>query len=79
LSATYKILPTTLLSRLTPYAEDNIGGHQYVFRCNISIIDHIFCIRKILEKKWEYTESLHQLFMDLKLMIELGRRYCVIF
>jgi len=28
--------------------------------------DHIFCIRQILEKKWEYNEAVHQLFIDFK-------------
>ena len=28
--------------------------------------DHIFCIRQILEKKWEHNEAEHQLFIDLK-------------
>ena len=28
--------------------------------------DHIFCIRHILEKKWEYNEAVHQLFIDFK-------------
>jgi hypothetical protein len=27
---------------------------------------HIFCIRQILEKKWEYNEAVHQLFVDFK-------------
>jgi hypothetical protein len=26
-----------------------------------STTDHIFCIRQILEKKWEYNEAVHQL------------------
>jgi hypothetical protein len=26
--------------------------------------DQIFCIRQILEKKWEYSETVHQLFID---------------
>jgi hypothetical protein len=28
--------------------------------------DHIFCIRQILEKKKEYNEAVHQLFIDYK-------------
>jgi len=28
--------------------------------------DNIFCIRQILEKKWEYNEAVHQLFRDFK-------------
>jgi hypothetical protein len=28
--------------------------------------DHIFCVRQILEKKWEYNEAVHQVFVDFK-------------
>jgi hypothetical protein len=28
--------------------------------------DHIFCIRQILEKSEEYSETVQQLFVDLK-------------
>jgi hypothetical protein len=28
--------------------------------------DHLFCIRQILEKIWEYNEVVHQVFTDLK-------------
>jgi len=43
-STIYKILSNILLSRLTPYAEEITGDHQYGFRCNRSTADHIFCI-----------------------------------
>ena len=62
----YKILSNILLSILTPYEEDIIGGHQCEFRRNRSTTDHIICIRQILEKKWKYNEAVHQLFIDLK-------------
>jgi hypothetical protein len=42
------------------------GGHQCGFRRSRSTTDHIFCIRQILEKKWEYNEAVHQLFIDFK-------------
>jgi hypothetical protein len=29
---------------------------QPVLKCNRSTIDQIFCIRQILEKKWEYND-----------------------
>ena len=45
-----KFLSNILLSTLTPFAEEIIGDHQCVFRCNWSTTDHIFCIRQILEK-----------------------------
>jgi hypothetical protein len=35
--------------------------------------DHIFCIRHILEKKWEYNE-MHQLFIDFKQACDSFRR-----
>ena len=66
LPTTYKILSNILLSRLIPYAEEVIGDHQCGFRRDRSTTDHIFCIRQILEKKWEYNEAVHQLFIDFK-------------
>jgi hypothetical protein len=66
LSTTYKILSNILLSRLTPYAEKIIGEHQCGFRRNRSTTDHIFCIPQLLEKKREYNEAVHQLFIDSK-------------
>jgi hypothetical protein len=41
-----------------------IGDHQFGFRHNRSTTDRIFYIRQILEKKWEYNETVHQLFVD---------------
>jgi hypothetical protein len=66
LSTTYKILSNILLSRLTPYAEEIIEEHQ----CGFSI----FCIRQILEKKWEYNEAVRQLFIDFKKAYDSVRR-----
>jgi hypothetical protein len=65
-STTYKILSSILLSMLTPHAGEIIGYHQCGFRRRRLTTDHIFCIRQILEKKWELNETVHQLFMDLK-------------
>ena len=61
-----KILSSILLSRLIPYAKEIIEDHQCGFNRNRTTIDHIFCIRQILEKKWEYNEEFHQLFIDFK-------------
>jgi hypothetical protein len=65
LSTAYKILSDILLARLTPYVNEIIGDHQCGFRRNRSM-DQIFCIRQILEKKWEYNGTVHQLFIDFK-------------
>jgi len=62
----YKTLHNILLSSLTPYAEESIGDHESGFRRNRSTTDHIFCIRQILENKWEYIEVVHQLFIEFK-------------
>jgi hypothetical protein len=61
-----KILSNILLSRLTPYVDEIIGDHQCGLRLTRSTTDQIFCIRQILEKKWEYNETVHQLFIDFK-------------
>jgi len=74
LPTTYKILSNILLSRLIPYAKEIIGNHQCGFRRNWSTIDHIFCIRQILEKKWEYNEEVDQLFIDFKKVYDSVRR-----
>jgi hypothetical protein len=36
--------------------------------------DHIFCIRQILEKKWEYSEAVQQLFVDFMKVYDSVRR-----
>jgi hypothetical protein len=66
LPSAYKILPNILLARLIPYVNEIIGDHQCGFRRNRSTIDQILYIRQILEKKWEYTGTVHQLFIDFK-------------
>jgi hypothetical protein len=66
LSTSYKILLNILLSRLGPYIDEIIGDHQGGFQCNRSTTDQVFCIQQILEKKWEYNEAVHQLFIDFK-------------
>jgi len=38
---------------------------------------HIFCIREILEKKWEYNEAVHQLFIRFKKACDSVRREVV--
>jgi len=74
LSNTYTILSSILLSKLTPYAEEIIGVYQRGFRRNRSTTDHIFCIRQILEKKWECNQAVHQLFIDSSKSYDSVRR-----
>jgi len=62
LPTTYKILSNVLLSRLIPYAKEFIGDNQCGFRRNRSTIDHIFCIRQILEKNGNTMRSSSALY-----------------
>jgi hypothetical protein len=77
LPTSYKILSNILLSRLIPYADEIIGDHQCGFQCNRLTTDQIY-IHQILEKKWEYDGTVHQLFIDFK-VIQLGGKYYTIF
>jgi hypothetical protein len=45
---------------------NNYRGISGGFRCNKSTIDQIFYVWQILEKKWEYNGTVHQLFIDFK-------------
>jgi sorting nexin-29 len=74
LSTAYKILSNIFLARLTPYVNEVVGDHQCGFRRNRSTADHIFYIRQILEKKWEYNGMVHQLFIDFKKAYESVKR-----
>jgi hypothetical protein len=66
LPTTYKILSNILLSKLIPYAEEIIGDHQCGYPHSRSTTDRIFCKHHILQKKWEYNEAGHQLFINKK-------------
>jgi hypothetical protein len=57
-----------------PYADEIIRDHQCGFRRNTSTTDQIFYIRQILEKKWEYNGTVHQLFTDFKKAYDSVRR-----
>jgi hypothetical protein len=74
LSTSYKILSNILVARLTPYADEIIGDHQCGFRRSRSKTDQIFCIRQILQKKWEYNGTVHQLFIDFNKAYDSVRR-----
>jgi hypothetical protein len=73
ISTSYKMPSNILLPRLSRYIDKIIGDHQCGFRRNRST-DQIFCICQILEKKWEYNETVHQLFIDLKKAYDSVRR-----
>jgi hypothetical protein len=66
LPTSYKIVSNILLSRLIPYADGIIGDHHCGFQRNRSATDQILYIHHVLEKKWEYNGTVHQLFIDFK-------------
>jgi hypothetical protein len=67
IEALYTVLSRILSSRLSPYVNSIIGVHQCGFQCNISTTDRIFVPSSDTgEKKWEYNETVHQLFIDFK-------------
>jgi hypothetical protein len=74
LPTSYKIVSNILLSRLIPYADGIIGDHHCGFQRNRSATDQIFYIHQILEKKWEYNGTVHQLFIDFKKAYDSVRR-----
>jgi hypothetical protein len=74
LSTLYNILSNIFLLRLVTYIDEIIGDDQCGFRHNRSTSDQIFCIHQILEKKWEYNETVHQLFIDFKKAYEYSHR-----
>jgi hypothetical protein len=63
LPTSYKMLSNILISTLIPYADEIIGDHQCGFQSNRSTTDQIY-IHQILEKKWQYNGTVHQLFVD---------------
>jgi hypothetical protein len=65
-STSYTMFSNILLSRLSPYIDEIVWDHQCGFQHNRSTTDLIFYIRQILEKRWEYNETEHQLFIDSK-------------
>jgi hypothetical protein len=73
LSTSYKI-SNILLSRLSPYIDESIGGLQCEFQRNKSTTDQLFCVRLVLEKKWEYNGTVHELFVDFKKAYDSVRR-----
>jgi hypothetical protein len=74
LPATYKNLSNILLSRLIPYAGEIIEDHQCGLRRNRSTTDQIFCIRQILEEKWQHSGAVYRLFKDFKRAYDSVRR-----
>jgi hypothetical protein len=44
------------------------------FNVTNQLLIAIFCIRRTLEKIWEYNEEIHQLFTDFEKAYDSGRK-----
>ncbi|CAG9104406.1 unnamed protein product [Plutella xylostella] len=64
LPTAYKVLSYIILAGLEPYAEQILGDYQCGFRRNRSTVDQMFLLKQIMEKRWEYAQSVHCLFVD---------------
>jgi len=66
LDTCYKILTTLILERLNPYVEEIVGKYQCGFRRGKSTADHVFSLRQIMSKYYEFGKDLHLVFVDYK-------------
>jgi len=64
LNTAYKILSYTLLNRLKPYANNIIGEYQSGFMSGRSTIDHIFTLKQVIDKYYEFNRPIHLIFID---------------
>ena len=64
LNVAYKIFAIILNQRLVDIAETELGDYQSEFRPNRSTVDNIFMIRQIIEKCYEYSVDIHNIFID---------------
>jgi hypothetical protein len=56
------------------YTDEIFGDQQCGFQCNRSTTVQIFCICQVLENKWEYNQTVHQVFVDFKKVFDSVRK-----
>jgi len=66
LDTSNKVLSLTVLKQLEEYAKDIIGEYQIRFTRGKSTTDHVFTVRQIMEKYYEYDKDLFMIFVDFK-------------
>jgi len=66
LDSCYKILSLELLRRLEVYSRDIIGDYQSGFLRGKSTSDHIFTIRQMMKKFYEFGKDVHMCFVDFR-------------
>jgi hypothetical protein len=65
-NAGYKILSITVLGKIKPYIEKNMGDYPNGFRDGRSVKDNIFTLKIINDKIWKYNQSVQYLFIDFQ-------------
>lgn len=55
-----------LLERINPYVNEVVGDYQSGFRKGKSTLDHIFTLRQIITRFYEFDKELHHIFLDYK-------------
>ena len=66
LSVVGKVFTMVLLKRLTEQMEPTLLEEQCGFRRGRSTMDHIFTLRLLVDRCWEFRTPLHMCFVDLK-------------
>ena len=66
LNVAYKILAKIIQMRLLKYTEDITGEYQSGFRSGSSTTDHLFSVRQLLEKCYEFNVEHTHLFIDFQ-------------
>jgi len=61
----YKSISNSLLSRRVQYAEEIIEDYEWTLMKKVNY-DNKCCIHQILDQNCEYSEAVHQLFIDFK-------------
>jgi hypothetical protein len=74
LSISNNIFSSILLLRLSPYADEIVGVISVGFNITHQLLIRYSCICQILEQKWEYNVTVHQLFIDFKIACDSVRR-----
>jgi hypothetical protein len=71
-----KFIPYSFLKIKSIYTliDEIIGDHQCGFRRNRSTTDQMFSLSSPTEEKWEYSQRVHQLYVDFRKVYDSVRR-----
>jgi sorting nexin-29 len=69
LNIAYRVLSCIILECINQYAQIVLEEYQCGFRRGRSKVEHIFIIRQLMEKCFEFSSDLHILFVDYKKLV----------